>query len=290
MNSAHQSVPLKIVVLTIVGMFAFAANSILCRLALGKGLIDPASFTGIRLGSGALMLLLILSIRQRGLPKPAFDALGASMLFAYAICFSYAYVDLSTGTGALILFGTVQLAMILFGLVLGERPKPLAWLGMVMAISGLVYLLLPGVSAPPLLPAMLMAVAGFAWAVYSLHGKGSTHATADTAWNFVGTLPLALAISLFMHGQLQMQTAGILLAVTSGALASGVGYALWYTVLPHLTQTQAGNVQLSGPIIASFGGVLFMNEAITLRLVIAAGLSLGGIALVIGSRKTTRNS
>jgi len=285
MPTADQAISVKIIVLTVIGMFAFAANSILCRLALGKGLIDPASFTGIRLSSGALMLLLILIVRQRGLPKPAFDALGASMLFAYAICFSFAYVDLQTGTGALILFGTVQLTMILFGLVLGERPKPLAWLGMLMAIGGLVYLLLPGVSAPPLWPAMLMAVAGVAWAVYSLHGKGSTHATADTAWNFVGTLPLVLAVLLFMQSQLHWQTAGILLAAASGALASGVGYALWYTVLPHLTQTQAGNVQLSGPIIAAFGGVLFMSEDITMRLVIATALSLGGIALVIGTRR-----
>jgi len=286
MPAALPSIPPRIAVLTVIGMFAFAANSILCRLALGKGLIDPASFTGIRLGSGALMLLMILMIRQRGLPKPAFDALGASMLFAYAICFSFAYVDLQTGTGALILFGTVQLTMILFGLVLGERPKPLAWLGMLMAIGGLVYLLLPGVSAPPLWPAMLMAVAGVAWAVYSLHGKGSTHATADTAWNFVGTLPLALVVLLFMQSQLHWQAAGVLLAAASGALASGVGYALWYTVLPHLTQTQAGNVQLSGPIIAAFGGVLFMSEDITMRLVIATTLSLGGIALVIGTRRT----
>ena len=288
MNPSHQSLSLKIIVLTVIGMFAFAANSILCRLALGKELIDPASFTGIRLGSGAVMLLIILMVRQRGLPKPAFDTLGASMLFLYAICFSFAYVDLKTGTGALILFGTVQLTMILFGLVLGERPKPLAWLGMIMAISGLVYLLLPGVSAPPLLPALLMAAAGVAWAVYSLHGKGSRHATADTAWNFVGTLPLVLVVLLFMQNTLQLQVAGVMLAVASGALASGVGYALWYTVLPHLTQTQAGNVQLSGPIIAAFGGVLVMSEAITLRLVIATLLSLGGIALVIGSRNPAR--
>ena len=284
MHSSPQPVPVKIIVLTVIGMFAFAANSILCRLALGKDLIDPASFTSIRLGSGALMLLIILTLRQRGLPKPAFDALGASMLFIYAICFSYAYVDLKTGTGALVLFGTVQLTMILFGLVLGERPKPLAWLGMLMAIGGLVYLLLPGVSAPPLWPAILMAVAGIAWAVYSLHGKGSTHATADTAWNFVGTLPLALVVLVFMQDGLHSQPAGVALALGSGALASGVGYALWYTVLPYLSQTQAGNVQLSGPIIAAFGGVVFMSEDITLRLVIATCLSLGGIALVIGTR------
>jgi drug/metabolite transporter (DMT)-like permease len=288
MSPAPQSIPFRIIILTVIGMFAFAANSILGRLALGRELIDPASFTGIRLGSGALMLLLILTVRQRGLPKPAFDALGASMLFLYAIFFSYAYVDLKTGTGALILFGTVQLTMILAGLVVGERPKPFAWLGMIMAIGGLVYLLLPGVSAPPLKPALLMAVAGMAWAVYSLHGKGSQHATADTAWNFVGTLPMMLAVLLFMHNHLALQTTGVLLAVASGALASGMGYALWYTVLPHLTQTQAGNVQLSGPIIAAFGGVVFMGEAITLRLVIATCLSLGGIALVIGTRKTAR--
>lgn len=273
---------MKAVLLTVVTMIAFAANTIFCRMALGRDLIDPASFTGIRLLSGAVVLLLILSLQQRSARlTPKLDWFGAAMLFLYAITFSYAYIDLTTGTGALILFGFVQLSMILYGLLKGERPGALAWFGMVLAVGGIVYLLLPGVTAPPLLAAILMAIAGIAWGAYTLRGRLSQNPTASTTWNFVGAVPMAVIVLLFASGSIKFETGGIVLAILSGALSSGVGYAIWYATLPYLSPTQAANVQLSVPVIAAFGAVFTMGEAISLRLVIASVLTLGGIALVI---------
>ncbi len=275
--------------LTLAAMIAFAANSILCRLALGTKLIDPVSFTGIRLLSGAAILVAILWWQQStiGKPKlgiPKFDLLSSAMLFVYATSFSYAYIELATGTGALILFGMVQLTMILYGLFTGERPKLLAWIGMAIAVAGLIYLLLPGVSAPPPDAALLMAAAGIAWGIYSLRGRGAENAVASTTWNFVGTIPLVIALVLYGIADLDANPGGIILAILSGALASGVGYAIWYAALPHLSPTRAANVQLSVPVIAAFGGVFAMGENITVRLIIASTMTLGGIALVIMAR------
>ena len=277
---------MKTLLLTVTAMIAFAANSILCRAALGRDLIDAAGFTSIRLASGAAILVLILWLKNRKSFKPEFDPIASLMLATYAFGFSYAYLQLPTGTGALILFGVVQLTLILIGLIKGERPRPVAWLGMTIAIAGLVYLLLPGVTAPPIVAALLMAVAGVAWGFYTLRGSRSANATANTTWNFVGTLPLvALAILVTgSHVQWGSQE-GVLLAVMSGALASGLGYVLWYAALPGLTLTQAANVQIPVPVVAAFGGILFTGEHMTLRLVIASLLTLGGIAMVISARQ-----
>jgi drug/metabolite transporter (DMT)-like permease len=277
---------MKPFLLTSAAMLAFAGNTIFCRWALGRELIDPASFTGIRLLSGAVMLLIILRSKPSPLGKPRFDYFAIAMLFLYAITFSYAYIDLATGTGALILFGFVQLTMIIYGLANGDRPAPSAWTGMALAVAGLVYLLLPGVSSPPPLAALLMACAGIAWGFYSLRGRLGNNPIASTTWNFVGTLPLAVIAVLSSIRHIHIEMAGIGLAILSGAIASGVGYAIWYSALPYLTPMRAANVQLSVPVIAALGGVVAMNEAITLRLVIASALTLGGIAIVITARQS----
>ena len=280
---------MKTLLLTVTAMIAFAANSILCRAALGRGLIDAVGFTSIRLASGAAILVLILWLKNRKSFKPEFDLTASLMLAIYAFTLSFAYLELATGTGALILFGFVQLTLILIGLLKGERPRPLAWLGMTIAVIGLVYLLLPGVSAPPIIAAMLMAISGIAWGFYTLRGSRSANATANTTWNFVGTLPLVALAILLTGSHLQWGSQqGILLAIMSGALSSGLGYVIWYAALPGLTLTQAANVQIPVPVIASFGGILFMGEHLTLRLVIASLLTLGGIAMVISARQKSK--
>ena len=267
-------------------MLAFAANSILCRMALGGHLIDAASFTTIRLVSGAIILMVILVLRDLSLKTQIIDIKASAALFLYAICFSFAYINLSTGTGALILFGTVQLTMVVFGVLQGDRPKLFAWVGIVLACSGLVYLVSPGVSAPSLTGTLLMVTAGLAWGVYSLRGKGVTNPVAATTWNFIGTVPLTVISSLFFIASSDIKSSGVLLAILSGALASGVGYVIWYAALPYLKPSSAAAVQLSVPMIAAIGGVVFMAEPLTLRITIASVTILGGIALVINTNRT----
>ena len=277
---------MKPLLLTLLAMLAFAANSILCRMALGGQLIDAASFTTIRLVSGAIILVIILLLRDSSVRKTfSFDIKASVALFLYAICFSFAYINLSTGTGALILFGTVQLTMIIIGILAGDRPKLMAWLGIVIACSGLVYLVSPGVSAPSLPGTILMVTAGLAWGVYSWRGKGVTNPVAATTWNFVGTVPLTITASLIFLDAVDLQLPGVLLAILSGALASGIGYVIWYAALPYLKPTSAAAVQLSVPMIAALGGVIFMSEPLTLRLSIASTATLGGIALVINANR-----
>jgi drug/metabolite transporter (DMT)-like permease len=269
--------------LTTLAMLAFAANSVLCRLALGADTIDAASFTSIRLLSGAAMLAIILFYRNRSFGQDKPNPVSALMLFTYAICFSFSYIQLSTGTGALILFGTVQLTLMLSGLLKGERPVPLAWLGMVAAFSGLVYLLLPSVSAPPLDGSALMILAGIAWGIYTLRGKGSKDPLSATSWNFLGTIPLVALTYVVFRSDFHLSQEGIVLAVASGALASGLGYVIWYSVLPRLSWMNAATVQLSVPVIAAAGGVILIAEPVTVRLVIATLVVLGGIYLTIRS-------
>jgi drug/metabolite transporter (DMT)-like permease len=269
-------------------MIAFAANSLLCRMALGTGAIDPASFTSVRLVSGAIMLWLIVRTTRRPAPAARGDWPAAAMLFVYAVTFSFAYLSLSAGTGALILFGAVQLTMFIVGLRAGEPFPPLAWAGLLLAAAGLVYLLSPGLAAPPLGGALLMLVAGVAWGAYSLRGRGAANPLQITAGNFLYAVPLTLLSSLLFAGDAHASTAGIGLAVASGALASGVGYAIWYAALRGLSATGAATVQLSAPVIAAFGGVLLLSEAITLRLLVASAAVLGGIALVILRRRPGR--
>lgn len=267
--------------LTGIAMLAFAANSILCRMALGENTIDAASFTSIRLLSGAVMLALILLYRNHGFTQEKINPISALMLFAYAICFSFSYIQLSTGTGALILFGTVQITMILFGLVKGERHGKLVWLGIIAAFGGLIYLLLPSVSAPPLISAILMILAGVAWGIYTIRGKRSKNPLSATGWNFIGTIPLVLLTVVIFHADIELSSEGITLAILSGALASSLGYVIWYSVLPHITPTNAATVQLSVPVIAAFGGIILMAEPVSIRLVIASIVVLGGIYLTI---------
>lgn len=271
--------------LTTVAMLAFAANSILCRLALGGGLIDAASFTTIRLCSGAAALTLIVAISESSVKCKKVDRTAVFALFAYAISFSFAYIDLSAGTGALILFGCVQLTMILFGLYSGERPSLFAWTGISMAFAGLVYLVSPGVSAPSPKGALLMAVAGIAWGIYTLRGKQTSSPVLSTTWNFIGTVPLSLLIILFFLESVDLKLPGVLLAVASGAVASGLGYVIWYSALPYLTPASAATVQLSVPVIAALGGVIFIAEPLSMRLITSSIITLGGIALVIKSKK-----
>lgn len=262
-------------------MTAFAGNSLLCRLALKDTAIDAASFTTVRLLSGALMLWLVVRLRGGGARAGAGNWLSALALFAYAAGFSFAYITLPAATGALLLFGAVQATMIGHGLWRGERLRRAQSVGLVLALCGLVGLLLPGLSAPPLQGAALMLGAGIAWGVYSLRGRGAGDATRVTAGNFLRAAAIAAALSVIMLHDARLDAAGAGYAVASGALASGLGYAMWYTVLPVLKATKAATIQLSVPAIAAVGGVLFLGETITLRLVLASIAMLGGIALVI---------
>jgi drug/metabolite transporter (DMT)-like permease len=269
----------RTIALTSLAMIAFAGNSLLCRAALKHTSIDPASFTTIRLISGAVMLSLVARMR-RGAGTGTGNWLSAFALFAYAAGFSFAYLSLPAATGALLLFGAVQATMIGHGVWVGERLRRLQLVGLMLASGGLVGLLLPGLSRPPLYGAVLMLGAGVAWGVYSLRGKSAGDPTKVTAGNFLRAVPIAAALSVLMlKGALD--NAGFWYAVSSGALASGIGYAIWYTALPALKATKAATVQLSVPVIAALGGIVFLGEPITLRLVLASAAILGGIALVI---------
>ncbi len=271
---------IRIIGLTSLAMIAFAGNSLLCRLALKHTSIDPASFTAIRLVSGALILWLVVRVK-RNVSAGEGNWPSALALFAYAAGFSFAYVSLSAGTGALLLFGAVQATMIGHGIWAGERLFGLQLVGLLLAFGGLVGLLLPGLSAPPLLGSVLMMGAGIAWGVYSLRGKGAGDATRVTAGNFLRAVPITIVLSLLMFNYSSFDMAGFWYAVSSGALASGLGYAIWYTALPALKNTTAASVQLSVPVIAALGGIVFLGESMTLRLVFSSVAILGGIALVI---------
>lgn len=274
--------PARVFALTTLSMLAFAGNSLLCRLALQQSQLDAGSFTSIRLVSGALVLWLVAR-KFRGGRAGAGNWPSALALFMYAAAFSFAYVRLPTATGALLLFGAVQATMISYGLWKGERLQPLQRVGLALALSGLLGLLLPGLSAPPLAGSVLMLGAGVAWGVYSLRGKGAGDPTRVTAGNFLRAAPIALALSLLMLGlqRVTLDAAGIGYALASGALTSGLGYAIWYTAVPALKATTAATVQLSVPVLAALGGIVFLGEAVTLRLGLASLAILGGIALVV---------
>ena len=266
-------------------MLAFAANSLLCRMALGAGLIDAASFTSVRIISGAIMLGLIVLPRLRSQGRPKVDLRAVAMLFAYMIFFSLAYLSLAAGTGALILFGAVQLTMFIVGLRSGEYFSRSSWAGLAIAIAGLVYLVSPGVTAPNPIGALLMAIAGIAWGFYSLLGRTAADPMESTAYNFIYSVPLALAASLIFLKDFHITTTGIALAVASGAIASGLGYFVWYAALRGLGAIRAATVQLSVPILAAIGGVLLLGEDVTVRLVLASIATLGGVAIVLRGRQ-----
>lgn len=282
-NVQHHT--LRTVLLTAVAMLAFAANSILTRQALGQELIDAASFTTVRMVSGALTLSLIVLMRRRSSEETGkADWRQAVMLFTYMAFFSFAYLSLSAGTGALILFGAVQLTMFVWALRGGEHFSLTSWGGLTLAILGLVYLVSPGITAPEPLGAVLMTVAGIAWGVYSLLGRGVADPLRATARNFVYSVPLVLFVSLLFAGQFNSSVYGLGLAVASGAVASGCGYVIWYAVLPRLTATRAATVQLSVPVIAALGGVVLLSEDMSMRLVLASIATLGGVAIVLAQR------
>ena len=266
--------------LIVFAMLAYAGNSLLCRVALRDTAIDAASFTSIRLASGALILWILLRSRGKR-PLAAGSWPMAAMLFAYAVCFSFAYRDLTAATGALLLFGAVQLTMTGYGLFAGERLKGLRLVGVLIAIAGLVWLLLPGLSAPPPLAAGLMLAAGLAWGIYSLLGRGAGDATAATGGNFMRAVPFAAILSLAAATGASPDQTGLIYAVLSGAVTSGLGYVLWYAALPALSATSAATIQLCVPAIAALGGAVLLAEPITARLLLASAAILGGIALTI---------
>ena len=277
---------LRMPALTMLALVAFAANSLLCRAALAHTAIDAATFTSVRLLSGAIVLGLVAWRRASPDREPGGDWSSAAALFAYAIGFSFAYVQLPAAVGALLLFGAVQATMIGRGLWQGERLRALQASGLVLAGAGLVGLLLPGLSSPPLAGALLMVAAGIGWGVYSLRGRRAADPLRATAGNFLRAVPMALLASLFFAHAADFDGAGVAYAIASGALASGAGYAIWYAVLPSLKATSAATVQLCVPVIAAAGGVVFLGEPLTLRLAAASIAILGGITLVVVRRAT----
>lgn len=273
---------MRTILLTLLTLVAFAANSILCRMALKDGLIDPVGFTQLRLLSGAFVLAAFLAVgRKRVRPVRARDWRPALALFVYAIAFSLAYVTLDAAVGALILFAMVQISMIGIGLVAGARPQAVEWVGLVVAFAGLFYLVAPGLSAPPLAGAALMAVAGIAWGVYSVLGKTEAAPATATARNFILTLPFAALLVATPRSSFHAEPEGVALALASGALASGLGYVIWYAALKGLTNMAAAVVQLAVPVVAAAGAVVFLGETVTTRLAIASALILGGVFITV---------
>lgn len=257
-------------------MIAFAANSVLNRMALVGAEMGPASFAAVRLLSGAIALWLLIRLRRSG--GIAFDAMGAGSLLVYAIGFSFAYVTLDAGAGALILFGVVQVTMFAGALIAGETVPARRYVGAAMALIGLAYLLWPSAAvAPDLGGAALMVIAAIAWGIYSLHGRGASDPLALTGSNFVFAVPVGVLIALIWRDAMPVD--GVVLAVLAGAITSGLGYALWYHVLPQITPSVAAVAQLTVPVIAVLGGVVFLSEPLTIQLVIAACLVLGGIVV-----------
>jgi drug/metabolite transporter (DMT)-like permease len=276
-------------ILVVFTLIAFAANSLLCRMALGSGLIDPVSFTTLRLISGAIILVPISRLVAEA--PPATERKGpwgsGVALFVYAIAFSLAYISLDAGMGALILFGAVQATMLGAGLKSGERPHPAQWLGLIIALGGLVYLVFPGITAPDPLGALLMLIAGIAWGVYSVRGKGVPAPVSSTARNFVRAAPLAAITSAIASSMGHAEETGVILAVMSGSLTSGLGYVLWYKALRNLTTTRAAILQLLVPVLAAFGGVVILAERVSVRLAVASALILGGVAMAVLKRASS---
>jgi drug/metabolite transporter (DMT)-like permease len=277
-SSSETGDRIRITLYTGLALVAFAANSVICRLALADISIDPAGFSAIRLISGAVVLTMIKKIiKDEKMSENSGNWFSAAMLFLYAITFSFAYLSLSANTGALILFGSVQITMIIVGLVWGERPSLLEWAGVIVALFGLIYLMLPGWEAPSLSGAILMTVAGVSWGIYSLRGRSTGNPIEVTASNFIRAVPFVLLVSLLRFSHLLITTQGVFLAVISGALTSGLGYVVWYTALKGLSVMRAATVQLLVPVIAAIGGVIFLSEFISLRLILSAVMILGGV-------------
>ena len=276
---------MRILLLITITMIAFAANSVFARVALGDGTIDPATYSLVRLVAGAVMLAVLVILSQKPAPEETDNNWASAFaLFAYAAAFSFAYITLDTGTGALILFACVQATMIGWRLLQGDRPSQLEWTGLVVAFAAFVYLVGPGISAPDPLGAALMVISGIAWGVYSLRGAGVADPLRATSDNFIRAVPFAMLLALPFLESMNASPFGLMMAVASGALSSAVGYALWYRTLRHIKSTQAAIVQLTVPPIAALGGILFLDETLTLRLLIATPLILGGVAIAVLGR------
>ncbi len=299
---------LRTALLTLLALAAFAANSLLCRAALAERLVDPAAFTAVRIASGALVLVVLVRLRRRSATRAATpdaapdaapdavpdaararrrDPAAAALLFVYAAGFSYAYLALGAGTGALLLFGSVQVAMFATSIASGARPRPVEWGGLLVALAGLTWLVAPGLTAPPPLAAGLMVAAGLAWGGYTLRGRGARDPVARTADNFAGAVPAAAALLLghALVDGLHAAPAGLGLAIASGAVTSGLGYVIWYAALPGLTAVRASLVQLSVPVLTTLAAVPLLGEPITARLLVGGGLVVGGIAAAILGRR-----
>lgn len=274
--------------LTALAMLAFAANSVLCRMALADGDCDAATFTVVRVASGAAILVLVNLFRRRGSGWRTGRWDSACCLALYAGGFSFAYLELDAGTGALILFALVQATMIVAAVVGGERPRMIAWIGILVAAAGTVYLFLPGLTSPSPLGAGLMACAGLGWGLYSLRGRGVTEPIGATGGNFIRATLLVLPLMALWWPEGLPSLRGWMAALASGMLASGLGYVVWYSVLPRLAATRAAVVQLTVPVIAALGGVVILNESVTLRLALASGAILGGVGLVFVGRAVGR--
>lgn len=267
-------------------LIAFGSNSILCRFALAGGLADAAGFTAVRLGSGALCLSLLALASRRRIPWNAGGSwISGALLFGYAAAFSYAYLMLSAGTGGLILFGSVQFTMIGMGLWKGERPSAMEWAGIAVAHLGFLLLIAPGLHAPPLFGALLMALAGVCWGFYSLRGKSASDPALATGENFLRSLPFAGALLLVAFLQVQISATGAALAVLSGAVTSGLGYVLWYSVLPRLSSTQAAVSQLAVPAMVAIAGTALLSEPFDVRLAGSTLLVLGGVAVALYAKR-----
>ena len=275
---------IKLVLLAALAMTAFAANSLLCRMALVETDIDPASFTFWRLTSGALMLILLVVMRNQK-PLQEGNMASAIALFVYAAGFSFAYISMTTGAGALLLFGAVQVTMISWGLFKGERMSALQWGGFLLALIGLILLLLPNAAVPQLSSALMMLAAGIAWGVYSLKGKGAKFPIEATAGNFIRATPLALVLLVIFWPGGEFHAEGMAYAVASGAIASALGYALWYSILVHIAAIKAATLQLSVPVLAVFAGWVFLDETVTLRIILSSLAVIGGVAMVIWVKK-----
>jgi drug/metabolite transporter (DMT)-like permease len=286
----------RIVGLTSLAMIAFASNSLLCRAALKQTNIDAATFTFVRIFSGAIALWLIMKLCDASAVAAVYDRRikrgswpSAAALFVYAAAFSFAYNTLSAGMGALLLFGAVQASMILWGLRKGEKLQPIQIVGLVVAVSGLVVLVFPGLSAPPIGGSVLMLGAGVAWGIYSLRGKREKYPARATAGNFLRAVPFAVAVSISMLPWARLDRTGIGYAAISGAITSALGYVIWYSALPGLKAAGAATVQLSVPVLAATGGILLLGEPITFRYLVASIAVLGGIALVIIEKQHARS-
>ena len=279
----------RVAFFTVLAMLAFAGNSLLCRQALKHTTIDAASFTSIRLISGAAMLWIVVRVKGKSSSLSG-SWPSAIALFLYAAGFSLAYVNLTAGTGALLLFGAVQLSMISFGLWQGERFTRLQYLGLGLAVFGLVALVFPGLAAPPFLSSLLMMGAGVAWGVYSLRGRKSGDPTLATAGNFILTIPLTIAFSVVMLGRFNLDASGVFLALASGTITSGLGYAIWYFVLPSFKASQAATVQLCVPVIAAVAGIVLLGEQPSWQLALASAAIICGIWLVINERSRAKSA